>query len=152
MLYQLFRIGVFDTDEDTQALNHFLQSNRIVSVDRQFVADGQNSFWSFCVAWEGGDSASSQPQKRGKRPAVDYRELLSPEVFTIYARLRSYRNQLAEKMGTPAYAIFTNEQLAQMAQIEQPTISALSRIEGVGEKRMGLYGEQFLAVLKGEHG
>ena len=44
---------------------------------------------------------------------IDYKEVLSAPEFERFARLRLLRKELAEKEGVPAYAIFTNEQLAQ---------------------------------------
>jgi superfamily II DNA helicase RecQ len=121
----------------------------VTSVDRQFVADGQNSYWSLCVVVaEPGETSN----KTRKKSAVDYRERLSPEHFAKYARLRTLRNRLAEEQDTPPYAIFTNEQLAEMAQLETPDRSALARIEGIGEKRLALYADAFLALLRGEDG
>jgi len=152
MRCQIFNIYTHQADSDTNMLNRFLQSNRIISVDRQFVANGQNSFWSICVVVADGQLESNNSAKSSKRSSIDYREKLSPEVFSVYAKLRSLRNQLAEQQGTPPYAIFTNEQLAQMAQIEQPSQAALAEIEGIGEKRLRLYAEQFVAVLQGDHG
>ncbi|MDP6191259.1 MAG: HRDC domain-containing protein, partial [Gammaproteobacteria bacterium] len=82
----------------------------------------------------------------------DYRELLSPEDFAVYARLRTLRNQLAETEGTPAYAIFTNEQLANIARLPHPDRASIGAIEGIGEKRLDRYVDTVLAVLRGADG
>ncbi len=103
------------------ALNAFLAANSVLSVERHFVADGANSFWSIGVGVA--TESTSEAKSRGKR-GVDYREILSPEHFAIYARLRTLRNKLAEEQGTPPYAIFTNEQLATMAQLTEISRSA----------------------------
>jgi ribonuclease D len=47
----------------------------------------------------------------------------------------------------PAYAIFTNEQLAEIVQRKLRTASALGEIEGVGKARVDKYGALFLALL-----
>ncbi len=149
MRYQFFHIRAADPDPDTAELNAFLQAHRITGIERQFVADGQNSYWSLCVG------VAEQPEaaeKGRRRSSVDYRELLSPEVFAVYAKLRALRNRLAEEQGAPPYAIFTNEQLAAMARLKNPTKTDLAQIDGVGEKRLARYTDAFLAVLRGEDG
>lgn len=149
MHYQFFTIRAIDPAEGSGQLNAFLASNSVLAVERQFVADGANSFWSVCVSTAPQEvSASKARSKRG----VDYREVLSPNHFAIYARLRTLRNKLAEEQGTPAYAIFTNEQLAAMAQLNEFTLQAFSAIEGIGEKRLSLYGPAFLAELRQANG
>ena len=79
---------------------------------------------------------------------VDYKEVLSPEDFVIFARLREMRKELARTEQVPAYAIFTNEQLAEMAKLRPVSKNGLSRIVGVGESRIQKYGAQFLKILK----
>ena len=81
---------------------------------------------------------------------VDYKEVLSPEDFVIFARLRETRKELAKTEQVPAYAIFTNEQLAEMARIRPVSKNGFSKIVGVGESRIQKYGTQFLKILKEE--
>lgn len=81
---------------------------------------------------------------------VDYKEVLSPEDFVTFARLRDIRKELAKTEQVPAYAIFTNEQLAAIAKALPVSASALSQIGGVGENRVEKYGTQFLKLLKEE--
>jgi superfamily II DNA helicase RecQ len=149
MHYRFFHIRAIDPAPGTAELNAFIQANPVTSVERQFVADGQNSYWSVCVIVSEPAAAGGKSRKKG---TVDYREVLSPEHFATYARLRTLRNRLAEEQGTPPYAIFTNEQLAEMAQLETPDRSAIEHIEGIGEKRLALYADTFLALLRGEDG
>ena len=56
-------------------------------------------------------SASSNAQKKD---IIDYRQILSEEDFAVFAKLRDLRKKLAENTGVPVYAVFTNEQLAQI--------------------------------------
>ena len=97
---------------------------------------------------EGEPSGNADKPRKG----VDYREILSPTEFARYARLRALRKRLAEAEGTPVYAIFSNEQLAEMARLEKPTKAALGRIEGIGEKRLAQFAEPFLKELNAHGG
>ncbi len=154
MLYRFFHILALDPEQQTAVLNRFLQKHPIHSIERRFVEDGSNSFWSICIGVMGtvdeGDSATKRDQKQ--RNKVDYYAELGPELFAIYDRLRQKRNEIAKGEGVPAYAIFTNEQLAAMARMEQRTISALAAIDGIGEKRLKRYGEIFLSLLEQDRG
>lgn len=146
MHYQFFRVRAVDPEQDSATLNAFLATNPVLEVTREFVADGSNSFWSLCVsvaAAEAGPAAN----KSGKRPSVDYRERLPPEVFSIYARLRALRNHMAKEQDIQPYAIFTNDQLASIAQLSSPSREAIAAIEGIGEKRLEMYVDTFLAEL-----
>ena len=73
----------------------------------------ENSFWTFCVEYL--ESAPAAPRRRAsKLPKVDYKEVLKPEEFEVFSRLRDWRKGVAEKEGVPVYVVFTNEQLAEM--------------------------------------
>jgi superfamily II DNA helicase RecQ len=147
MPYTFFHIRAVDSAGDAARLNAFLDSRVVLQVERHFVSDGENSFWSVCVSTAEGAGPNPAARSHNRR-SVDYREILSPEHFAVYARLRTLRNRLAEEQGAPPYAIFTNEQLAAMAQLEAPSRTAIATIEGIGEKRLSLYADAFLAELE----
>jgi hypothetical protein len=70
----------------------------------------------------------------GNRPATrpdreDYREVLSPEEFVVFSKLREVRKQFAEKESVPAYTIFTNEQLAEMVRVLPDSATALGKLD-----------------------
>ena len=146
MQLKAFTIPVHDDGAAIEEVNVFLRSHRILTVDRHFVQDGANSVWAICICYLGD---STRPQAVStKRPKVDYREVLSQTDFALFARLRALRKQLAEREGVPAYALFTNEQLAEMVQRRITSATGLREIAGVGEARVEKYGEAFLAILK----
>lgn len=148
MRVDFFIIPVQAPDEATADLNRLLSSARILTVDRQFVADGASSFWAVSVTSL--PTSRDRPAAQGaKKPAIDYREVLSPEDFALYARLRDLRKQLAQTEGVPPYAVFTNEQLAAIVQARAGSLTALGRIEGVGEARVKKYGQPVVALLQG---
>jgi len=72
---------------------------------------------------------------------------LEPADFACFVRLRELRKELAKKEEVPAYAIFTNEQLAELARARPASPSGLTKIEGIGESRVKKYGTIFLKVL-----
>ncbi len=64
---------------------------------------------------------------------MDYREVLSPEQFAAFVKLRTLRQTIAKDDAVPVYVIFTNEQLAAMVQKGAASKADLGRIDGVGE-------------------
>jgi len=148
MNYHFFRICAIASQADTALLNQFLQQHRIISVDREFVCDGQNSFWSVCV----GSVQSEKSNLKIGRKSIDYRDVLAPDVFAVFSRLRELRKRLAAEQGVPPYAIFTNEQLSQIAQLPNPSCATIQSIEGVGDKRIELYVDLVLQTLGQGHG
>lgn len=79
----------------------------------------------------------------------DYKELLSPEDFAVFVKLRDLRKEIAQADAVPVYAIFTNEQLARMVETRVTSAAGLEAIAGVGDARIAKYGERFLACLQG---
>jgi superfamily II DNA helicase RecQ len=144
MRCDFFTVPVADDTAIVAELNQLLASTRILSVDRNFVADGASSFWSICVISQSGPPRSAQGNKRA---AIDYREVLNPQDFAQFARLRDLRKRLAERDGVPPYSVFTNEQLAQIVQQKAHSLTALRAIEGIGEARVTKYGSDITALL-----
>ncbi len=55
--------------------------------------------------------------------------------------------EIASRDAVPVYAIFTNEQLAQMVIQKAKTRSGLENISGVGDARVAKYGDAMLELL-----
>lgn len=147
MQFEYFIIPAGSPGEATEDLNRFLRSHRILSVRQEFVADTANPRW--CVAVEYLDGKGRSKSSRDRRPKrIDYKDVLSPEDFALFAKLRDWRKDTAEQEGVPVYTIFTNEQLAKMAGDRITTKSGLSELDGVGEGRVGKYGEAIIKIIK----
>ncbi len=123
-------------------LNRFLASHRIATIDRHFIADGERSAWAICVTYL--DTNSTPPSVKGR---IDYRQILSPADFEVYARLRALRKEISEQEGVPPYTLFTNEQLATMVRRQVRNTDQLREIDGVGPARITKYGQRFLEAL-----
>ncbi|OZV81083.1 DNA helicase RecQ [Micromonospora echinospora] len=73
---------------------------------------------------------------------------LSPEAAPVFERLRAWRGATAKEQGVPAYVIFHDATLRQIASDSPSSLTELSGISGVGENKLAKYGEQILAVLR----
>ena len=146
MPFRFFQIPTSDSGAAGEELNGFLRSHRIVAVRSELVRLGDTAFWAFSVEYlEGGAKAPDRVQ-----PKVDYREVLKEPEFKVFSRLRDWRKGVAEKEGVPVYAVFTNEQLAEMARRSPRNRADLAKIEGVGDARLNKYGEAVLRLIEGE--
>ncbi len=145
MRVRFFSVPAREPNVVEEDLNRLLAAHRVLTIDRHLVADGAASFWAVCVTYlDGGHGAPL-----GRRGKVDYREVLTGEQFALYVRLRTLRKEIADSEGVPAYALFTNEQLAALVLRGARTAEDLAAIEGVGPARIEKYGADFLAVLQG---
>ena len=67
---------------------------------------------------------------------------------TRFAALKSWRSEVAKEHNLPAYIVFNDATLAQMAADAPDSLSALAGISGVGAKKLEAYGRQILKVLE----
>ena len=70
----------------------------------------------------------------------------------LFELLRQKRADLAQKQGVPAYIIFGDKSLKDMASRLPLTGEAFSSVFGVGEHKLKLYAEPFLNVIRNYHG
>ena len=78
---------------------------------------------------------------RTTRGDFDYDEIL-------FERLRELRKKLADERDVPAYIVFGDTSLREMARYYPGTVTELSGISGVGEKKLNEFGDTFLAAIR----
>ncbi|MGJ7442735.1 DNA helicase RecQ [Aquipuribacter sp. MA13-6] len=84
---------------------------------------------------------------RGGRKARAAAEDLPADVAPVFERLRAWRAAAAKERGVPAYVIFHDATLRQVA-LERPTsLDGLGGVSGVGQAKLATYGEQLLEAL-----
>jgi superfamily II DNA helicase RecQ len=66
----------------------------------------------------------------------------------LFNELKNLRNTLARERGLPAYCIFNNDTLKEMATVKPITKTQLLRINGVGEVKMNDFGDSFIRCIK----
>lgn len=143
----VFTIPAYSGEADMEQLNQFLDSHKVLDIQHEFYTDrsGQG-YWSFLVRYLPKNQGSPNPTKphAGK---VDYRELLGEEVFQRYNQLRKARNAMAEELNVPAFVIFTNEMVAELAKLKELTPETMRTVKGIGEKKVSEYAEPFIQRL-----
>ncbi|MFF4910875.1 DNA helicase RecQ [Streptomyces sp. NPDC001260] len=88
-------------------------------------------------------SASSAKGSKAKAAAAELPEALQP----AFEALRAWRAEQAREQGVPAYVIFHDATLREIATAWPTSVQQLGGISGVGEKKLVTYGEGVLAVL-----
>ncbi|MCQ1576189.1 DNA helicase RecQ [Streptomyces parvus] len=80
---------------------------------------------------------------KGKAVPADLPESAVP----VFEALRAWRGAQAKEQGVPAYVIFHDATLREIATVHPTTIGELGGISGLGEKKLATYGEGVLEVL-----
>ncbi|MFY0659854.1 MAG: DNA helicase RecQ [Shimia sp.] len=83
-----------------------------------------------------------------RRPAA--KTLVSEENAPLMSALKAKRRALAEAAKVPAYVIFPDRTLAEMAEVRPSNLDDMARVSGVGAKKLANYGDAFLEVINGE--
>ena len=69
------------------------------------------------------------------------------EAAPLFERLRAWRGAVAKEQGVPAYVIFHDATLRQIATQRPTSLGDLGTVSGVGENKLAKYGEGVLEVL-----
>ena len=88
----------------------------------------------------GSDTGSS----RDKPPPLP----LDEHATALFAELKAWRAEVAREHNLPAYVVFHDATLAEMARQQPDTLDALGGISGVGSKKLQAYGNEILRVLQ----
>ena len=72
---------------------------------------------------------------------------LSPTALGLYEQLRAWRAETAKAAGMPAYIIFHDATLREIAGARPRTLEQLRGISGVGAKKLQAYGEKILGEI-----
>jgi len=95
---------------------------------------------------------AAEPTGRGKvarakgpaQPPVP----LEADALARYEALKAWRGEVARQHNLPAYVVFHDATLAEMARLAPSSLAELATISGVGAKKLEAYGEQILAVWR----
>src|SRR6056297_2848813 len=85
---------------------------------------------------------------KSRRPAA--KALVSDEDAPLLSALKAKRRALAEAAKVPAYVVFNDRTLIEMAEKRPNSLDDMARIGGVGAKKLDKYGDDFLSVINGE--
>src|ERR1022692_1726898 len=72
---------------------------------------------------------------------------LPPAAAGVFEQLRAWRGATAKEQGMPAYVIFHDATLRQIAAEAPSDLAGLGTVSGVGETKLARYGQQILDIL-----
>ena len=105
---------------------------------------------------------ASRPVLRGERPVLLRRDPtktvrarpsrtpaapLPDDVAPVFEQLRAWRGAAAKEQGVPAYVIFHDATLREIATRRPTTLAELGRISGIGEAKLARHGQAVLDTL-----
>lgn len=83
-------------------------------------------------------------------PARRVKALVSEDDAPLLSALKAQRRVLAEAANVPAYIIFNDKTLIEMAETRPASLDDMARISGIGTKKLDRFGQDFLQVIAGE--
>ncbi len=86
------------------------------------------------------------------KPVAEQKFSQEPTVVSgedaLFQRLRVLRRKLADQQNVPAYIVFSDDTLREIARRRPASQSDFSKIRGVGEKKQKAYGEVFIQAVE----
>jgi ATP-dependent DNA helicase RecQ len=77
------------------------------------------------------------------------REPLSGPAHELFERLRAWRVEAARRHGVPAYVIFHDATLREIARMRPSSLDTLRGISGIGARKLEAYGEEIVGLVRG---
>lgn len=144
MQIKLFTIPVGDSGAAQEEMNRFLRGNKILEVQNQLISNENGAYWCFCIRYIEKAFVPAEAHK-GK---VDYKQILDEATFKKFSKLREIRKKVAAEEGMPAFAIFTDEELAGLAKLETITPKTMLLVKGIGDKKVERFAKHFITDEK----
>lgn len=142
---QIKLINVTGTDaEALDELNRFLRHNKVMEISKEFALISEQPTWCFCIRY------IHDSHNNGKNSFVktDYKTVLDHISFEKFSKLREMRKTSATEEAIPAFAVFTDDELAQISRLSDISQSALQSIPGISQKKASKYIDKIISTLK----
>ena len=142
MQIKLFTIPVTREGNSTEELNKFLRGHNVLEVVQHLVNATNGAYWCFCVKYiHTGLVSTGHADKKQK---VDYKSVLDVGTFEVFEKLRKVRKALAGEDAVPAYAVFTDAELSEIAKCKELTAKTVLSIKGIGKQKLEKYGRSLV--------
>ncbi|MGQ0544206.1 MAG: DNA helicase RecQ [Betaproteobacteria bacterium] len=128
---QCIALGLLRVDHDAYGALRLTAASRAILKGEQRVA---------LRAW--------REARRSSRTKKALPQGLSGETRTLFEQLRAWRAGAARSHGVPAYVIFHDATLAEIARVRPASLDALRGISGVGARKLEAYGEEIVGLVQ----
>ena len=95
-----------------------------------------------------GSSTEKTRQPKMKKPKFIVNDELTPEQQVVFKILKIWRKGKADELDMPAFVIFGDKTLRDLAQKKPSTLEELQSIYGIGEAKIEKFGAELLQELK----
>lgn len=92
-------------------------------------------------------AGSASPQPRGKSPEIDAAS--EPQAAAAFERLRQWRLERSRADQVPAFVVFSDATLRELARRRPTTDEALLAVPGIGPAKLAAHGEALKPLLAG---
>lgn len=149
MEVKFFVIPVPDCDTSAEEINKFLRSVKTLEIKKEFVFSESGSFWTLCVTYLP-MQASPVFYSNSCKGKTDYKNILTTDEFEKFTKLRKIRKNIADEDAVPAFAVFTDAELAALSRSLDINIIELGKVEGVGKRKIEKYGKLLIEAYNQE--
>ena len=87
-------------------------------------------------------------KERSRQSAADFEANNDPRTIALFEELRAWRSQIAKERSKPAYTVFADATLRDIAVVKPTSLPQLSLIRGVGATKLQEYGGPVLTLLR----
>ncbi|SDD98438.1 ATP-dependent DNA helicase RecQ [Cupriavidus sp. YR651] len=90
----------------------------------------------------------SSGDRAGRGPRTDHTATMDADALANWEALRRWRTEAAREHGVPAYVIFHDATLAELARSAPESLDELADVPGIGASKLERYGEEILETLR----
>ncbi len=149
VIRQLLAQGLLAVTGDYGTLGLTPDSSAVLTGQRKVLLRQDQAPAKAARASRAAGAGTGQPGRAGAGSAGDLAAGtgLSAEAAGVFERLRAWRATAARDQGVPAYVIFHDSTLREIAARSPGSLADLARINGIGEAKLAKYGQPILDVL-----
>jgi superfamily II DNA helicase RecQ len=144
MQVKIFTIPIIGGESLNEEMNLFLRSKRVIQIENRLATQGDASFWTMYVKYL--EENASSGFATSDKEKIDHKAALDEASAKRFETLREIRKALCQAENIPAYTIFTNQQLAELAKIENLDLTKMKTVKGIGDKIIEKYGKHFVEL------
>jgi len=137
-LYQMLQLGFIEIDYERSSTFHVTPLGREVLFGKRKA--------EMAVYREPTEMKQARDRKSAK-PKTAQTIAFDDKTNQLRSSLKQLRKQLAAKRGIPAYLVFNDATIEELATLQPRTLEDFAVIKGVGEKKLEQYGKLFTSVI-----
>jgi ATP-dependent DNA helicase RecQ len=151
----VYGIGAERTEQEWRAILRQTIALGLVTVDHEVYSSLKLTDAARPVL-KGGQAVQlrqyQKPVKQKRAPSANAKAHVEMELSkseqAIFEKLRWWRVETARAHGVPAYVIFVDATLREIAKVKPSSLDDLRGVTGVGEKKLVSYGEEIIALIE----